>query len=122
MAEVNKKKKSGKKRKKDKKGEKEEKKEEKREEVYVDINDILERAKEEIMATHGGISYTEIEYIGDVDKLKFTIPKIDRKGKCQEINSPDEEGGCGETGGACICEKDEDHEDEHKCEFCGHEW
>lgn len=98
------------------------KKEEEREVVYVDINDIMERAKEEIMATHGGIDYSEIKYIGDVDKLTFSIPKIDRKGKCQEICSPDEEGGCGSTGGACICWKKEGHDDDHECEECGHTW
>lgn len=101
---------------------KEKKEEEERDIVYIEINDIMEKAKEEIMATHGGINYTEIEYVGDVDKLKFTIPKIDRKGKCQEIRPPDEEGGCGETGGACICGKEEGHEDDHECELCGETW
>ncbi len=98
------------------------KKEEKREIVYIDINDIMERAKEEIMSTHGGVDYAEIKYEGDIDKLKFSIPKIDRKGKCQEIHHPDEEGGCGSTGGACICGESEDHEGDHICEECGHNW
>lgn len=101
--------------------EKKEKKEE-REVVFIEINDILEKAKEEIMSTHGGIDYSEIEYIGDIDKLKFTIPKIDRKGKCKEINLPDEEGGCGSTGGACACGKEDGHDDDHECEQCGHNW
>ena len=90
--------------------------------VYVDINDIMERAKEEIMSTHGGVDYAEIKYEGDVDKLKFSIPKVNRKGKCQEINMPSEEGGCGSTGGACICGKEEGHDGDHECEECGHDW
>ena len=92
--------------------------------VYVDINDILETAKTIIMETNGGVSIGDIEYIGDVDKLKFKIPKKNREGKCTEILPPNEEdeGGCGETGGACICGKDEGHEDDHECELCGHEW
>ncbi len=99
-----------------------EKKKEERETVYVDINDIMERAKEEIMSTHGGIDYSEIRYDGDIDKLKFSIPKKNRKGKCQEIFMPDEEGGCGSTGGSCLCGKDEGHDDDHECEECGHNW
>lgn len=103
---------------------KEDKKGEKREIVYVDINDIMEQAKEVIMQTRGGVDYSEIEYSGDVDKLKFTIPKIDRKGKCEEILLPNEceEGGCGETGGSCICGKPKGHEDDHECELCGETW
>ncbi len=102
------------------KKEKEEKKE--REIIYVDINQIMERAKEEIMSTRGGIDYSEIEYEGDIDKLKFSIPKKTRKGKCQEICYPDEEGGCGSTGGSCLCGESEDHEGDHICEECGHNW
>lgn len=98
------------------------KKEEKREIVYIDINDIMERAKEEIMSTHGGIDYSEIKYEGYIDKLKFSIPKKSRKGKCQEICFPDEEGGCGSTGGSCLCGENEDHEGDHICEECGHNW
>lgn len=99
-----------------------EKKIEEREIVYIDINDIMERAKEEIMATHGGVNYADIEYVGDIDKLKFSIPKKDRKGKCQEIFMPDEEGGCGSTGGSCLCGESKGHEGDHICEECGHNW
>lgn len=95
--------------------------------VYIDVDDVLEFAKNEIIATHGGISYLDVEYIGienvdGRDRLKFEIPKKDRTGKCEEIHSPDEEGGCGETGGACICGKSEGHEDDHECELCGGDW
>ncbi len=95
---------------------------ENREIVYVDINNVLEVAKYVIMERYGGISYSDIEYVGDIDKLKFTIPKKDRKGKCNEILSPDEEGGCGETRGSCICGKDEGHDGDHECELCGEIW
>lgn len=105
-----------------KKRKKDSEKEEKRKVVYVDINDILEAAKELIMATNGGIDNGSIRYESKVDKLKFSIPETDRKGKCQEILSPTEEGACGETGGSCICGKDKDHDDDHECELCGESW
>lgn len=121
------KKKTGKKKKDEKKKETDKmkdmkKKEVEREDVYVDINDILEVAKTVIMERYGGISFSEIVYAGDVDKLKFTIPNRNREGKCNEILPPDEEGGCGTTGGSCVCGEDEGHEGNHKCELCGEEW
>lgn len=75
---------------------------------------------------HGGIGFTEVEYADTVDKLKFTIPKKDRKGKCNEIMYFESEkigkdGGCGETGGSCICILDKDHDGDHECE-CGETW
>lgn len=111
---------------KEKKGIKEKKKEEK-EIVCVDINDILEFAKKNITERYGGIGYTDVEYVDDVDKLKFTIPKLDRKGKCNETEYFESEkcgkdGGCGGTGGACICGKPKGHTDDHECEFCGADW
>lgn len=94
-----------------------------REVVDVDINDVLEVAKTVIMEKYGGVSFSEIIYAGDIDRLKFTIPKRNREGKCSEILPPEyEEGGCGETGGSCICGEDEGHEGDHKCELCGWEW
>lgn len=108
-----------------KKDEKKGKKEE-REIVSVDIRDVMEVAKESIMMSNGGIGLSDIEYVGDAKDLKFSIPKRNRKGKCDEICTSDEEGGCGETGGSCICGLKEGHEEkdgtDHKCELCGHEW
>lgn len=111
---------------KEKTGTKEKKKKE-TEIVYVDINDILEFAKKNVMERHGGIGYTDIEYVDTVDKLKFKIPKLDRKGKCNEeeyfeSEKIGKEGGCGGTGGVCICGKPEGHEGDHECEFCGADW
>lgn len=111
---------------KEKKGIKEKKKEE-MEIVYVDINDILEFAKKTITERYGSIGYTDVEYIDDVDKLKFTIPKLDRKGKCNETEYFEsekcgKEGGCGGTGGACVCGKPKGHDGDHECEFCGADW
>lgn len=115
---------------KSKKGENKKKKENKveKEIVYVDINDILEMAKIEVIMSHGGIGVMDVEYAGEIDKLAFTIPKTNREGKCDEILSPEIHGefgeieGCGETGGSCICGEDEGHEGDHKCELCGEEW
>ena len=100
------------------------KKEELKEFVYVDVLDILELAKQQIIESHGGISYSDIDYVGcSDDKLKFKIPKIDRKGKCQEILPGEgEDDGCGDTGGACICGEKEGHEGNCICELCGEEW
>ena len=101
------------------------KKEELKEFVYVDVLDVLELAKKIIMESHGGIYFSDVEYMGSPDdKLKFQIPVVDRKGRCQEICSPDEgeDSGCGETGGACICGKKEGHKGNCKCELCGEEW
>lgn len=102
------------------------KKEGEREVVYVDINDILELAKKTIIERYGGIGFTEVEYVDDVDKLKFTIPKKDRKGKCNEMMYFESEkigkdGGCGETGGSCMCILEKGHKGDHECE-CGGEW
>ncbi len=101
---------------------------EKREIVYVDVNDVMERAKETIMQNHGGVSYSEIEYVGFGETgLKFTIPKLDRKGKCNETMYFESEkigkdGGCGGTGGSCMCGEIEGHDSDHICEFCGGDW
>lgn len=103
-----------------------EKEVEERKIVYVDINDVMELAKKIITERYGGIGYTEVEYVGKIDKLKFTIPKKDRKGFCNETTYFESEkigkdGGCGETGGSCICKKWEGHKGDHECE-CGSEW
>ena len=102
------------------------KKEELKEFVYVDVIDLLELARKIVTESHGGISSSDVEYVGSPDaKLKFQIPVVDRKGKCKEILSPDageEEGGCGATSGACICGKKEGHKGNCKCELCGEEW
>lgn len=95
--------------------------------VFVDINDVLDIAKSVIMEKHGGIGYGDVEYVGNVDKLEFTIPKIDRKGKCNETiffesEKIGKDGGCGETGGACICGLPAGHEDDHECDLCGENW
>lgn len=105
---------------------KKEKKGEEREIVYVDINDILELAKKIITEKYGGIGYTDIEYADKIDKLQFTIPKKDRKGLCNETEYFESEkigkdGGCGETGGSCICIRKKGHKEDHECE-CGNEW
>jgi hypothetical protein len=99
---------------------------EKREIVYVHINDIIEFAKKIIMERHGGIGYDGVEYADKIDKLKFTIPKKDREGLCNEITYFESEkigkdGGCGETGGSCICKRRKGHKGDHECE-CGSEW
>ena len=98
-----------------------------KETVSVDISDLLELAKNIIMDARGGLHYNEIEYLcvtnDGSEKLKFLIPKVDRSGKCNEILSPGGSGdGCGETGGACICGKPENHDGDHECELCGEEW
>jgi hypothetical protein len=101
-------------------------KEEERKIVYVDINDIMELAKKIITEKYGGIGYSEVEYVDKIDKLKFAIPKKDRKGLCNETTYFESEktgkdGGCGETGGSCICKKRKGHKGDHECE-CGSEW
>ena len=95
---------------------------EEREIVNIDVNDLLERAKEIIMAGHGGLDASEIEYIGELKDLKFSIPKKDRAGKCNELCEPDEEGGCGATGGCCICGLPKGHKGNCECELCGYDW
>jgi|SRR3972149_250998 len=105
---------------------KQEKKEEERKIVFVDVNDIMELAKKILMEKFGGIGYAEIEYADKIDKLKFTIPKKDRKGLCNETEFFESEkigkdGGCGETGGSCICIKKKGHKGEHEC-ACGSDW
>jgi hypothetical protein len=103
-----------------------EKEVEQREIVYVNIDDIMELAKKIITEQYGGIGYDDIKYVGKIEKLKFTIPKKDRKGLCNETiyfesEKIGKDGGCGMTGGSCICKEEKGHKGDHECE-CGSEW
>lgn len=92
--------------------------------VKVDIRDVLELAKQIVMDGNGGVGMSDIEYIGDFDNyIEFCIPDHEEEGKCNGLLSPDEEeGGCGETGGSCICGEPEDHDGDCICKLCGQEY
>jgi hypothetical protein len=102
--------------------------------VYVDLDNLIEKAKEIVIATNGGVNVNEIEYIGieyqrDLKpgckpRIKFLIPDTNEAGLCNELFEPtDVDGeGCGETGGACICGEEDGHEGDHVCRLCGESW
>lgn len=90
--------------------------------VSIDIEDILECAKDIIITTHGGISHSDVKYIGDTKKLMFEIPQVSKKGCCNKLLEPTEEGGCGDTGGACICGRRLNHKGNCECKLCGEMW
>lgn len=90
--------------------------------VEIELQSILHSAIDEIVETNGGINHNDVKYLGENLKLRFEIPDNEEEKLCNELCYPDEEGGCGDTGGACICGKPKNHEDDHKCKLCGHEW
>lgn len=91
--------------------------------VKVDITDLLELARQIVMEGNGGIGMSDIEYIGDIEHIAFRIPDHEEEGKCNRLlSSNEEEGGCGETGGSCICGELEDHDGDCICKLCGHEY
>lgn len=95
--------------------------------VEIDVTDILELAKKIVTEGYGGIGASDVEYVGEIESLKFVIPDMTEEGKCNNICPPepegiDNEGGCGETGGSCICGEKEGHEGDCICRLCGHEF
>lgn len=94
--------------------------------VKIDVNDILELAKKIVAEQNGGIGVSDIEYVGGIKYLKFAILDMTEKGKCNNLCPPEieegGEGGCGETGGSCICGESEGHKGDCICKLCGHEF
>lgn len=103
---------------------KKEKSEKKRKIVEVSIEDLIETAQGQILESYGGFGMNDIVRVSG---LKFSIPDITEEGKCNEVQPVVEEaeggeGGCGETGGSCICGEPENHEGDHVCKLCGEKW
>lgn len=92
--------------------------------VTVSIEDMVQFAQAQVITEHGGVGINDVKRCHG---LTFEIPDMTEEGKCNKIHPPepqsmDDEDGCGETGGSCICGKPYGHEDEHECKLCGEEW
>jgi hypothetical protein len=88
--------------------------------VEIDIEDIKDELVQRIMNEYG-VEWDEVTYVGNIKKLIFELPALDEN-LCNEVNPSTEEGGCGSTGGGCMCGEDKGHKGLHECKRCGEEW
>lgn len=92
--------------------------------VEIDIDDIMDNLVQQIMNEYG-VEWDEVSYVGKAKKLIFELPVLDEN-LCNEVMPPSSDiridGGCGSTGGGCMCGEDSGHKGIHKCKRCGEEW